>query len=711
MIKYAWLTGKMFIIHLFLSLFFCTSTSNLLFSQTITTGTLIREMVDLKSLVEYPDPVYQSFQFSSYDRRSVHPDKPGWFANSDGFGQEPIPGFIEVLRAPGDDGIGECLMIDIKGPGAIVRLWTAAINGNIRLYLDDMSKPFYEGPAQPFFLETYKTLAPDYPSEIFTGSFSQNMAGYYPIPFAKRCRIEWIGDLNQLHFYHIGVRIYDPKASVKTFSVNDLTVYKEDLMEAANLLKDPLTHWTFPKARLPVGQGSLNDSPEHRSSDITIEIPPEEERELLKLKGEGAIECLTLQLSAGELDNALREMILNISFDGSPWGQVHSPVGDFFGAAPGINPYQSLPFSVMPDGRMICRFVMPYRDSVRLTLKNTGSQPVFVSGTVLNSRYEWIEGKSMHFRARWRVDHDLFSSNEKPYDIPYLVAHGKGVLVGAAAMIMNPTSIPSSWGNWWGEGDEKIFVDENDFPSFFGTGSEDYYNYAWSSSELFAYGYCGQPRNDGPANRGFVTNYRYHILDPIPFASNIAFYMELLSHGPVPGFSYGRIIYHYGSPGLVDDHIPLSDHDVKLPQLPENWIPARRYFCANANFYQAEDIARENQEFDLKEKDIWAGGKILVWKGATLSFTLPIKEEGEYVVVFTARRTPGAGSFESEINGQKLNFGEKNLIELSVPYGTLARNFVAAPVTLTAGEQTLTLINKSEAGKPIGIDFIWIIKR
>lgn len=704
MIKSGFVKGNKSLITLLLALFLSLSSSDLLLSQTITTGSLVREMVDLKSLAEYPDPAYQSIQFSSYDRRSVAPDKPNWFANSDGFGQEPIPGFIEVLKNPGDDGIGEYLMCDIKGPGAIVRLWTAAINGDIRLYLDDVSKPFYEGPAQPFFLETYKTVAPDYPSEIFTGSFSQNMAGYYPVPFAKRCRIEWIGDLNRLHFYHIGVRVYDQKALVKTFSVNDLNLYKEDLMEVANLLKDPVTHWTFPG-------GSLCDSPEHRSTDITIEIPAGEERELLKLKGAGAIECITLQLSAGELNNALRQTVLNISFDGSPWGEVQSPVGDFFGAAPGINPYQSLPFSVMTDGTMICRFVMPYHDSVRLSLKNTGEQPIFVSGSVLNSKYEWIEGKSMHFRARWRVDHNLFSSNEKPYDIPYLVAHGKGVIVGAAAMIMNPTPVPSSWGNWWGEGDEKIFVDENDFPSFFGTGSEDYFNYAWSSSEIFEYGYCGQPRNDGPANRGFVTNYRYHILDAIPFASNVAFYMELLSHGPVPGFSYGRIIYHYGLPGMIDDHIPLSDSDVKLPQLPENWMPVRRYFCANADFYQAEDIAREGQEFELNEKDIWAGGKILVWKGETISFTLPIKEEGEYTAVFTARRSPDSGSFESEINGQTLKFGGKTLIDLSVPYRTLARNFVAAPVKLAAGEQILTLINKSDPGKPIGIDFIWIMRR
>lgn len=697
MIKSGFVIGKGSLYPFLLSFLFSVSTADFIFAQTITTGTLIREMTDLKALVEYPHPAYRSIQFSSYDRRSVSPDSPGWFANSDGFGQEPIPGFVEVLREPDGNGTGEYLMCDVKGPGAIVRLWTAAINGNIRFYLDDLSKPFYEGPAQPFFLETYTALDPDYPSGISDGTFSQNMAGYYPLPFAERCRIEWVGDLNRLHFYHIGVRLYEKSASVKTFSVSDLSEYREDVMEAVNLLRDPLTYWTF--------------SQERRLTIITTEIPAGEEIELIKLKGEGAIESILLNLSAGDLDNALRQTVLNISFDGSPWGQVHSPVGDFFGAAPGINPYQSIPFTVMPDGTMICRFVMPYRDSVKLSMKNSGTQPLFVSGEVLHGKYEWIEGKSMHFRARWRVDHDLYSSNEKPYDIPYLVAHGKGVVVGAAAMIMNPTSIPSSWGNWWGEGDEKIFVDDDAFPSFFGTGSEDYYNYAWSSSELFACGYCGQPRNDGPANRGFVTNYRYHILDPIPFTSYMGFYMELLSHGPVPGFSYGRIIYHYALPGLVDDHIPLSDHDVKLPQLPENWMPARRYFCANADFYQAEDIVREDHTFELIEHAIWAGGKILVWKGSDISFSLPILEKGEYVIVVTASKHPGAGSFESEIGGQKLKFGEQTLVDLSAPYGTVARNFVAAPVKLTAGEQTLTLINKSDPGKPIGIDFIWIIPR
>jgi len=91
-------------------------------------------------------------------------------------------------------------------------------------------------------------------------------------------------------------------------------------------------------------------------------------------------------------------------------------------------------------------------------------------------------------------------------DIPYLLASGKGVLVGITATIMNPASVPSSWGNWWGEGDEKIFVDEDKIPSTFGTGSEYYFNYAWSSSEIFTLPFCGQPGNNGPTNRGFVSN-------------------------------------------------------------------------------------------------------------------------------------------------------------------------------------------------------------
>ena len=86
----------------------------------------MEEMTDLARLGRMPDPDYRTVQFSSYDRRSVSPEVEGWFSNSDGFGGEPIPGFQQVLREPGADGIGLYLLLEETGPGAVVRTWSAA---------------------------------------------------------------------------------------------------------------------------------------------------------------------------------------------------------------------------------------------------------------------------------------------------------------------------------------------------------------------------------------------------------------------------------------------------------------------------------------------------------------------------------------------------------------------------------------------------------
>jgi hypothetical protein len=314
-------------------------------------------------------------------------------------------------------------------------------------------------------------------------------------------------------------------------------------------LADPANAWPYASQREP--------------QPIKITIAPGKQQEAFKLAGPAALERLTLKVSAADLDRALRQTILQVICDDYPWGQVQAPVGDFFGAAPGINPYDSVPFTVQPDGSMICRYWMPFAKSMRVVLENRGQQPVEVTGSALPAEYAWNDATSMHFRARWRVDHGLVGSNRAIQDMPYLIARGAGVYVGTALMLLNPSNAPSPNGNWWGEGDEKVFVDDDVRPSTFGTGAEDYFNYAWSEPDIFTYPYCGQPRDDGPANRGFVTNNRWHILDCLPFEHSLSFYMELLCHGHVPGMSYARIAYHYARPGLMDDHVPITDEDVR----------------------------------------------------------------------------------------------------------------------------------------------------
>ena len=679
----------------FIALIFC---NDKLSGQPVTIRTLFEEMIDLPRLVELPAQPYKYVQFSSYDRRSTNISEPGWFANSDGFGNEPIPGFERVLKAPDDQGIGEYLICDVKGPGAILRLWTARMNGEITMYLDGDSSPVYKGDAQAFFWETASRLTNGNVDPGMDKLLRQFDATYFPIPFAKNCRIEWKGSIKKLHFYHVGIRLYEPSCDVITFNSSEFEKHLPRIKKICHLL-----------------DVSQNGGVKGKRGVIPMEsiIPKKIRKTLFNQTGSYAIEYLSLKVAGDNLDEMLRQNILNIYFDGSSSPQVQAPIGDFFGAAPGINPYQSLPFSVEPDGTMECRFLMPFKDSVRIEIENASNQDIQIKGIVKTIDYQWQKDKSMYFGAKWRIDHNLTASNINIIDIPYLIATGKGRVVGAASYLLNPTSAPKSYGNWWGEGDEKIFVDQDTFPSFFGTGTEDYYNYSWSSPRIFSYPYCGQPRNDGPGNRGFVCNYRWHILDDIPFNERLSFYIELLHHGEVPGFAYGRMVYLYALPGLLDDHMSISPDDIREQSL-SGWNPIAYKGSAGYRFYNAEEIISTSKNIHVDEDILWAGGKLLVWhpshQGVKINFSVPKENKDEKSrMVITFAHLPEGGEVSVYVNGKITQFSGKDVLNLYEPYHKVLWNYTSQPLSLNQGNNEVTVEYVGEdKNKQVGIDFFWI---
>jgi hypothetical protein len=683
----------------------CLGISLLSGAAPITTGSLIDEMVNMQRLTHFPSPAYRTVQFSSYDHRSVVPGGEHWFANSDGFGKEPVPNFEAVLKAPEGKNPGEYLMCDVAGPGAIVRLWTAQITGNIRVHLDEDTSPVYDGPAEAFLLRPYdgylggSGLTP----EDLKGSLYQRNASYAPIPFAKRCRIVWIGNHRETHFYQIQIRLYDKEAQVTTFSPGDLKNDADRIRKVASILTDVDSRWPYHSTKSPV--------------EISVKVAPHSKATGLELRDPGALERLTLRADAPRIDEALRQTLMCIQCDGDPWGQVQSPIGDFFGAGPGINPYTSVPFTVAPDGVMTCRFIMPYKESIRILFDNRGEQEVTVTGSALPAEYAWDGDSSMHFRARWRVDHGLVASGSDSMgvqDMPFLIARGQGTYVGTALMLLNPNTVPTSWGNWWGEGDEKVFVDNDVRPSIFGTGSEDYFNYAWSASDIFAFPYCGQPRNDGPANRGFVVNYRWHIVDPVPFAHNIAFYMELFSHERTEGFSYGRISYHYARPGTVDDQIPLTDAQTRLPELPSAWEPAPRFGALKWEVHACEDLLADKTSAAYERGGLWQGGQVLVWiptkAGESRKLSVTIAEKGDYEIFLACMFRGDGGAFRAQLDGKPILFDGRESVSLEVPSHILSRVIGAKAGQLKPGEHDLVLTAEA-AGRPIGLDFLAVRKR
>lgn len=669
---------------------------------TVTTGSLYEEMIDLRGLAEFPDPAYDVVQFSSYDRRSAVPGGPDWFANSDGFGGEPSPGFGAVLEEPGADSIGTYLIADVEGPGAVVRLWTAAIDGTVRVWLDGGATPVWEGSADDFFhrpLDAFAESA-DLDRERLERTLYQRDAAYTPMPFARRLRIEWTGNLHHIHFYQLEVRRYAPGTPVETFAPGDLSTYRETINRVTAALADP--------------DANLAGAAESETRSVSVTLQPGETAEALALEGPGAIERLELRVDAANVDRALRQTVLRIAFDGHPSAQVEVPLGDFFGAAPGVNPYVSLPFTVRPDGAMIARWVMPYAEAASVRLENLGDQPVTVAGSVRVVPRVWQPDRSMHFRARWRADHELVADPRAVQDLPFLVARGAGVYVGTTSILLNPNPVPTPYGSWWGEGDEKVFVDDAAQPALFGTGSEDYYNYSWSSPDIFAFPYCGQPRNDGPGNRGFVTNYRWHVLDPLPFTTGLAFYMELYSHERTPHLSYARISYHYGRPGLTDDHVALVPADVPPPER-HSWMPAARMGARNSTMHQTEDLV--GRALPFATGDLYAGGRIPVWRpsarGEAVRLRVPVAAEGEYRVHFVTRLDPRGGMVHVMLDGETATLGSgDSTVNMHVPYRTLLRNFTLAPRELSAGPHTLDLVfDGAPDGVPrpeIAVDFVWV---
>jgi hypothetical protein len=367
---------------------------------------------------------------------------------------------------------------------------------------------------------------------------------------------------------------------------------------------------------------------------------------------------------------------------------------------------------------VLCRFVMPFQRGAKLTLWNSTSQPVGGRVVVALAPWDW-DARSLHFRARWRVDPDL-DMRLGPLDLPFVTLIGSGRLVGVASLVSNPSGVPHPYGSWWGEGDEKVFVDGGP-PAFLGTGSEDFYNYSWSRPDLFDHPYCGQPANTGPGNQGVCTNHRWLVLDSVPFTTSLAFAMELWHHRPKPGLAYARMAYLYARPGAIDDHRRVLRSELVVPVLPVQ-EPEATYGADGATLVQADVSGLQVSDGAVELDSGWptaGSGAIVTWSarpGQTLSFPFALTDAGERRINLVAAHRPDGGSVRVRLDGEPLEvqglggaeLGERGS-DVLVLRSRHARRLLSAgfaPRTLEAGAHVLTL-ECVEAG-PVGLDYLWI---
>lgn len=662
----------------------------------VSTASLLGQMTDLESLAEPPRPAYDSVQFSSYDRRSKAPFAPGWFENSDGFGNEPVPNVLETLLPADNKGVGRYLIALVEGPGAVVRTWTAKMDGELTVWLDDAESPVYNGNANDFMMDRPACLGGAFEKRM--PGFTQVDANYFPVAFAKKLRIEWTGRLSELHFYHIGVRRYAPGTAVAAFSAKDLDTERETIIKTSGQLAAPGAAF----------------QPQGEKRGFSVACAPDKRETLLALDGGGKVVEFALRAADADPQEALRRVVLLGFFDGAAIPQIETPLGAFFASWPGITPYDSLPVTVGPDGLMVCRFVMPFAASASFAVVNHGGTTAALEGWVVVKPLDTPD-VPWHFRAKWRVDHGLDAGGgEGSMDLDFLTALGPGSFVGAVSHVTNPTPVLTIGGSWWGEGDEKIWVDSSQFPVFFGTGSEDYYNYSWSRIDLFSHAYCAEPVATGPGCGGFTTNLRWHILDALPFNSRFAFAMELMHHSATPNLSYGRTSYYYAPPETRDATPRIRPEDVRRDGAPPVVMDYRLAGpFEEPRFMEAESLLSKDAANTLvAENPLFLGGKALWWdpkqEGGTLALVFTIPETGNYHLGIVHLLSPDSGRYGAILDDKKVLLEQADLFS---PHLTLLRMHQTPPLHLEKGEHTITLSakgkNELSSGTRVGVDLLW----
>ena len=669
----------------------------------VSLASLVREARDLGHLAHYPEPEYSVVQWSSSDRRTLGPDSPDWFANADGFGGEPVPNVASVMEQPGPDGIGEYVLGEIAGPGAIVRTWSAGMNGAIRLFLDDAL--IWDGEAEDFLCARASSMcaACGVPADT-ARTLEQEDADYFPIPFARKLRIEWSGSLKGLHFYQIQIRRYPVRAIVRTFGFDDLQPALDEFAATAEVF----------------AAGGPEVAPSgRRERREAIEIEAGAESSIEQLVADSApgdaITQFRVKVDATGLDReglarALRGTVLRIAFDGSQRPQVESPLGDFFGSGPGVNPFHSLPMTVDADGTMTCRFPMPFAKHCRIAFRNfTGTMAKLTCELTIDPFT--FDERALHFRARWRTDRDLLAEGgAAPFDLPFALLRGRGRFVGCAVQIVNPSGIPTPGGNWWGEGDEKVFVDGEPLPTILGTGSEDFFNYAWSRPDLFAHPYCGQPLCSGPGTAGFVSNHRFQILDDVPFRQFFGLWMELWTHRRLEGVEYARIVWCYARPHALDDHVRIQPRDVELPQLPER-EPVADGGARGASIHAAWAMDPEVADIKLgtTPEPLATRRKVVAWQaraGEVCQLAVPIAEPGVFDLNLVLMQQPGGALIEARVDGVAVAIDAQGELDLATDHVRQFRSFALTTPAIHAPVAILELVALRDG--VVAIDYAWV---
>ena len=234
--------------------------------------------------------------------------------------------------------------------------------------------------------------------------------------------------------------------------------------------------------------------------------------------------------------------VIRMYWDNCEYPSVEAPISAFFGTAYDENfvdrdgkyaVLNSAQILVAPGRGLNCYWEMPFKKHCRITMENRGEKDQSLYYIITGCHCE-VPDEIGYFHASYRQEHPV--QKGRSYTIIDGI-QGKGQFVGvtlATGMNGNNTC--------WVEGEARMYIDDDKYPSIHYTGTEDYFcgSYGFGndvqikSYQTYSGLYSGMYAIYGD-NRAFYNGqqrfllYRFHIADPIHF--EIGFRMTLDNMG------------------------------------------------------------------------------------------------------------------------------------------------------------------------------------
>ncbi|MCP4005799.1 MAG: DUF2961 domain-containing protein [bacterium] len=333
-----------------------------------------------------------------------------------------------------------------------------------------------------------------------------------------------------------------------------------------------------------------------------IRLKGGETRELGEISGAGCVKHIWVTMMTFPTEpHDLCRAILRMYWDGESTPSIEVPLGDFFGVGFGLRRnFCSLPLQMSPqDGKsMNCWFPMPFAEGARFEVEYQGENLLIFYYYIDYESYDEIDDDLARFHAIWTRSNpsagtsvqrsytrsDYGYSDERPVGAGFglmgpwrdgnltgeqnytiLDVRGRGHYVGC---VMNIDVFERQVNDWYGEGDDMIFIDDEPWPPrLHGTGTEDYFNTAFCPKQEFSAPYHGITVYSGDEAwpwGGKNSMYRFHVEDPIAFEKSIRVTIET-GHDNALANDYSSTAYWYQS-GRSEPLPPLLAVEQRLPR-------------------------------------------------------------------------------------------------------------------------------------------------